>query len=118
MDGRGNQQGTGVLVLCLPARRRMLDWVYLARKALWILGMSIVLATWSYARTRASEQRLTTRAALSRWPCGAALAAGMVLFCAGLAWGAAQLWERLLWCVVALAFTWQIYRLRVEGGES
>jgi hypothetical protein len=96
----------------------MLDWRYLARNALWVWGLSVVLAAWSYARTWASEQGLTKRAALSRWPCGAALAAGMVLFCAGLAWGAAQLWERLLWCVLTLAFVWQIYRLRVKGGES
>ncbi len=94
-----------------------MDWSYLARNALWVLGLSLILATWSYARAWAPEHGLTTRAALSRWPCGAALAAGMILFCAGLAWGAAQWWERVLWCALALAFVWQIYRLKVEGGE-
>jgi hypothetical protein len=98
----------------------MIDWVYVARNALWILGLSIALAALSYAGWWAAENdgagpRVRWHV---RWPARwralwglpvltRPLAAGMTLFCASLAWGSTRWWETALWALLGLAFVAQ-----------
>ena len=94
----------------------MIDWPYVARNALWILGLSIALAGASYASWWAAGnndagQRARRR---ERWRALWSLpvftqpfAAGMTLFCASLAWGGTRWWETALWALLGIAFAVQ-----------
>lgn len=85
-----------------------IDWAALARNALWIVGLSVVMAAWSYTSWLAARRGVRWRRALG-WPgFEAAAAIGFALFSAGLAWSASRSWERLLWIVLALLFLGQI----------
>ena len=85
----------------------LIDWVSLARNALWILGLSIALAAWSYAWWSAGEQGIRRRVALASPSFQAPFSLGMVLFSGGMAWGSARWWENALWLVLGLLFLWQ-----------
>ena len=86
----------------------MIDWLSLIRNALWILGLSIVLAAWSCVSWLAARRRVRAWRALG-WPVFQIPAAiGLMLFSISLAWGATRTWERLLWIALALAFLAQI----------
>lgn len=87
----------------------LIDWAGLARNALWVLGMSIALAAWSYASWWAMAHGMRFRAALPRPRFQLPSAAGWTLFCISLAWGATRWWERILWVALALAFLWQAF---------
>ncbi len=82
----------------------LIDWGGVARSALWIMGLSLVLATCSYASWQSAQQRISLRKMLNRAAYQAAATTGLSLFAAGCAWGAVQLWERLAWIALALAF--------------
>ncbi len=82
----------------------LIDWGWVARGALWIMGLSLVLATCSYASWQSAQQHIALRKVLSRAAYQAAATTGLSLFAAGLAWGAVQFWERLAWIGLALAF--------------
>lgn len=86
----------------------LIDWAGLARTALWVLGLSIVLAALSYASWRASSRGERLRAALARPQFQTAFAAGCALVSAGLAWSAIRTWERVAWLALLLAFLWQL----------
>ncbi len=83
------------------------------------MGLSIVLAAWSYVVWDAGQRRVRLRQALN-WPLlQAPVAAGLLLFAASLSWGAGALWERVVWVVLAVAFAWQLvaaYRVARAGG--
>lgn len=85
----------------------LIDWPGVARNALWILGLSIVLAAWSYASWWASMRRIKMRHALGLPLFQTPFAVGLILFCASLAWSSARWWERGLWIVLGVAFVWQ-----------
>jgi len=91
-----------------------LDWSALARGALWIAGLSIVLAAWSFAYWQAREQRTPLRSMLGRPVFQLAFNGGLAMFTGGLAWGSPVLWERLAGLAVALVFAW----LAVNAGLS
>ena len=82
----------------------LIDWPSLARNALWILGLSIVLAAWSYVSWLAAQRKVRTWRAPAGRSFEVPAAAGLMLFAVSLAWGATRTWERLLWIVLALAF--------------
>lgn len=97
----------------------LIDWPGVARNALWIVGLSIVLAAWSYVMWDAGQRRVRLRHAFD-WPLlQAPVAVGLLLFAASLSWGAQALWERIVWAVLALAFAWQAlagWRIARKGG--
>lgn len=87
----------------------LIDWSGVARNALWIFGLSIVLAAWSYVAWDAGQRRVRLRRA-SGWPLlQGPLAAGLLLFSASLCWGARTVWERATWAILAAAFAWQLF---------
>jgi hypothetical protein len=86
----------------------LIDWPSLVRNALWILGLSIVLAAWSYASWVAAQRRVRAWRAIE-WPFFVVpVSGGLMLFAAGMTWGATRIWERVLWIALALAFLAQM----------
>ena len=87
----------------------LIDWWLVASSALWIMGLSVLLAAFSYHDWLAHEtgRRLRDQFKTRTWRIPFSL--GMALFCTGLAAtrGAAW-WERLLWGALALSFGWQL----------
>lgn len=86
----------------------LIDWPYVARNALWIVGLSIALAAWSHTGWWAGVQGQRLRDAVARPSFGIPFSAGLLLFSASLAWGATRGWERLLWAGLALWFAWEL----------
>ena len=86
----------------------LIDWYFVAVSALWILGLSILLAAFSYHDwlRRETGRRWKEITAGPSW--SLAFSAGMLFFCLGIglerdaAW-----WERILWGTLALSFLWQ-----------
>lgn len=86
----------------------LIDWPALARNALWILGLSVVLVAWSYTSWLAARRGVRLWQAIG-WPAfETAASAGLALFSVSLAWGATQSWERLLWIVLAAFLLGQV----------
>jgi hypothetical protein len=88
----------------------LLDLAFVARNALWVVGLSLALAAWSWSYWWAGMQhagrQTGVRAALGRRAFVVPFWLGMLLFAASLAWGATLWWERGLWFVLAGAFLW------------
>jgi hypothetical protein len=101
----------------------MIDWLYVVRNALWILGLSIGLAGASYASWWAAGN--DKGGAPVRWRelwglpvFSLPFSAGMVLFCVSLAWGSTRPWEMVVWGLLGVAFAAQFvmaWRSRAAG---
>ncbi len=94
-----------------------MDWPLLARGALWVFGLALSLAAFSHARWTAKRDGVALRKALSWDAFLAPFCAGLTLFAISLAWGAAALWERLVWLALALLFAAQVV-LALRGMRS
>lgn len=68
--------------------------------ALWILGLAVLLAVWSYASYEARRIRRKTRTVLEGLGYALALDAGLLLFLAGMAATEDRWWARVLWIVI------------------
>jgi hypothetical protein len=93
------------------------DWPGLIGGALWILGLSIALAAWSYASWWAASRGRPLREALGLALFIIPFFAGLALFCAGLAWGADRLWLRALWIAAGLGCLWEMARTGRSAGS-
>lgn len=87
----------------------MIDWLGVFRNALWILGLALALAAFSYAdwwrRVQVPKQSLG-KALEGPW-FRAVLGLGLALFCAGLALGGGPWWVVVLWTGLGLLFLGQ-----------
>ena len=86
----------------------LIDWLGVTRNALWVLGLSIVLAAWSHLSWWASLRRIKMRQAVGLPRFQVPFSCGLTLFCSSLAWSATRWWERGLWIVLGMAFVWQV----------
>ncbi|MGE5603702.1 MAG: hypothetical protein ACM30E_11665 [Nitrososphaerales archaeon] len=84
-----------------------IDWPALARGVLWVFGLSVSLAALSHVRWAAKRSGVPLRIAVGWDSFLAPFFAGLVLFAAGMAWGARRLWETLAWAVLTALFAWQ-----------
>ena len=85
----------------------MIDWYLVFTSSLWIFGLSIVLAAFSYHHWLAGETHRRLREQLKQASWLAPLCAGMTLV--GLGFGLserARWWERIIWFVLAAWFAW------------
>lgn len=82
----------------------MIDWVSLGFGALWISGLGLVTAALSFAYYLAGQQKQRLRQILKMPACQIMVDLGLVFFCLGLAGGVSEIWERILWVVLALIF--------------
>lgn len=87
----------------------MIDWFGVFRNALWIFGLALALAAFSYAdwwrRVQVPRQSLG-RALEGSW-FRVAFSLGLALFCAGLALGGGPWWMVALWAGLGLLFLGQ-----------
>jgi putative copper export protein len=87
----------------------MIDWVNLAFNALWIFGLSILLAAVSYHRWLAWEQDGAFRELMSRRSWKLPFASGMLLVCGGVAGGIVERgWERAIWTALGAFYAYQL----------
>ena len=86
----------------------MIDWVNVALNALWIFGLAIIVAAFSYHRWLAGETSRRVRDVLTQ-PCWKLpFSLGMVLICVGVGYGlAGRWWEKAVWTALALSYGWQ-----------
>jgi hypothetical protein len=85
----------------------MIDWWMVARGALWILGLAIALASFSYAEWWRSLHRRRLREALNTPRFLAPFSAGLALFSVGLALSSSRWWEAALWGALMASFALQ-----------
>jgi len=82
----------------------LIDWPSLAANALWIAGLSLALAALSFAGFESSSGHQPLAAILTQRRYDLALNLAGVLFCSGLAAASSQLFETILWIVLAILF--------------
>jgi hypothetical protein len=90
----------------------LIDWWMVATNGLWILGLSIVLAAFSYHDWLARETGRRRRDLFKERSWRLPWVSGMFLACVG--WGLAQdtrLWGKSFWFALATMFGWQMVRL-------
>ena len=80
----------------------MVDWIYVVKNTLWVIGLSLVLATFSLALYTASDQHKKLNEVLKLIGYNNALYLGMILSSIGICALAGIWWERLVWGVLAL----------------
>ncbi len=77
-------------------------WI-VVKNGLWILGLAVLLATWSYARYAAYEARVKTRDMLNELKYALVMDLGMLLFVAGMAATESRIWALVLWILIGVA---------------
>lgn len=90
----------------------MIDWWSIGTNSLWILGLSILLAVFSYLDWLARETRRPRRSLFNERSLRLPWTAGMFLACVG--WGLSQAerwWEQGLWLMLAAWFVGETVRL-------
>lgn len=78
--------------------------------ALWITGLSLILASLSYAEFAASTSGLRFREVYRRRGYQVAFNAGLFLVCMGLIGSARAIWEQVVWALLALAFAFYAFQ--------
>lgn len=80
---------------------------------LWILGLSILLAVWSYARYTAYEAHVKTRDKLNEPKYALVVDLGLLLFVSGMAATETRWWGRILWILLGIGIIVQrVLRIR------
>lgn len=94
----------------------MIDWVNVGLNALWILGLSIILAAFSYHHWLAAETSRRLRDVLAQPSWKLPFSLGMVLTCVGVGYGLAdRWWEKTIWTALALSYAWQLVTVLRHG---
>ena len=100
----------------------MIDFANVAANALWVLGLALLLAVWSYARYEAHRVGIKTRKMLERLRYSLWINAGLLLFVAGMALTEHRWWARGLWILVGVGFLvdsgMRIAEVRKEDHEA
>lgn len=98
----------------------MISWWGLFRNALWILGLAVGLAAWSYARWWAHQNRVRLRLVINMPLFVVPFSAGLALFSLGLALSGRHWWETAAWAMLAVlsvgqaVYSWLTGRRRDE----
>ncbi len=82
----------------------MINFAQVAANALWVLGLALLLAVWSYARYEAHREGVKIREMLGKLGYSLWINAGLVLFIAGMALTENRWWARGLWILVGVGF--------------
>lgn len=100
----------------------MIDVWGVFSNALWILGLAVLLAVWSYAAYEAGRRKCKVRHVTNELGYALALNAGMVLFLAGMATTEDRWWARVLWIVIGLGViaesVWRIVQHRKAAAPA
>jgi hypothetical protein len=76
----------------------VIDWLFVVRHAVWILGAAVVVAAWSFGRFSGFTPL-----------CRKILRAGALVCCAGFAL-TTPLWQALLWFAAAVLIAWDLQK--------
>jgi hypothetical protein len=82
----------------------VIDWWGVLSNLLWVLGLALLLATWSVAYYDARTQGVPTLRLLEVGGYSLSVTVGLILFCLGMVATEERLWAQVLWGVLALAF--------------
>ena len=85
----------------------LIDWKPVGFSALWILGLSLILATFSLAWYAGQEAGVRTRDVLKSYVYSIGFNAGSTLFCLGLLGTVKAWWGMVIWALFALAFSYR-----------
>lgn len=100
----------------------MIDVWGVFSNSLWILGLAVLLAVWSYASYEASRRKQKIRHVIHELGYALALNAGMVLFLAGMATTEERWWARGLWIIIGLGViaesVWLVIQHRKAAAPS
>lgn len=97
----------------------MIDWYMVAANGLWIAGLSVVVAAFSYHDWIARETSRRRRNLFKQRSWQLPWTSGMCLTCVG--WGLSQgarWWETWLWLVLGGWFAWDLIRLLAARDRS
>ena len=86
----------------------MINWFGVFANSLWIFGLALALATFSFVSWQASVYHEKTRQRLKQPGVLLSFSAAAVLFCAGLAATSEKTWEIVLWSALGVMFIIQI----------
>ena len=98
--------------------RPMVDALNILFNTLWILGLAIILAAFSYSTWRVSQHDLDLRDALNGLAFQILLSLGLLLVSLALALLAERGWEQLLWLVFVGLFSFQIWSSRKRASNA
>ncbi len=94
----------------------MIDVWGVFSNSLWILGLAVLLAVWSYASYEAGRSKQKVRSKLNELGYALALDAGMLLFLGGMITTEDRGWARVLWTILGLSVlaegVWRIIQHR------
>lgn len=91
----------------------MFDFWQFVAHALWIFGLAVLLAVWSFGYYEAQQTGEPILSFLTRPNYDLAVAIGLALFFAGLTGADGRIWAKILWGVMGLAvIAYFIYRRR------
>ncbi len=97
----------------------MIDFWGVLFNLIWILGLAVLLGTWSVARNAARARRLGVQELLELPGYALALNTGLLLVCLGLAATDQRWWASALWTFLALLIVVEsTVRLRVQRSKE
>jgi hypothetical protein len=88
----------------------LIDWRLVGFSALWITGLSLMLAALSMADYAAAQAGSRVWSKLTEPGYQVALKTGLTLLCSGLAGNTSTVWELLLWLALAGVFAYQAWQ--------
>jgi len=83
----------------------LIDWRMVGFSSLWILGLSIILTVLGFADFHAKTRKRRFREELRGVEYQRFINIGLALFCLGLLGSSSTWWEKVLWGILALSFT-------------
>ena len=81
----------------------MFDIWHIAAHALWIFGLAVLLAAWSFGYYEAQQTGEPVLSFLRQSTYNLAVTIGLVLFFAGLTAVDGRIWTKIIWGILALA---------------
>jgi hypothetical protein len=90
----------------------MIDWLGVATNGMWVLGLTGMLAVWSYFEYFAKSHGQPVRQLLKVRAFIQSFSWAIAVFCAGVSASGGSWWQRLAWAVLAVLFGVQAWRAR------
>ena len=80
----------------------MIDYGKVLSTTIWILGLSVVLATISFARYESVKEKINIKKYINKRNYNVSLVIGFILFCVGIALSDPRWWAKVLWIILAI----------------
>jgi hypothetical protein len=81
----------------------------IVKNSFWIVGLALLLATWSYARYAAHQAEVKTRDKLNELRYSLMMNLGTLLFVVGMVLTETRVWAQILWGVMGIVIFVQAY---------